>query len=165
MLAAALVPACAAAVLLAGGTAVAAVSFDVETGEGFAGRKDVRSAFGWSTAEFRDRAGELSFAYVDAKRYRVTCSSGGRTETVRPHTANERHVTDKPRRDGGTLVGFDLVGYAGGTSSTNLFQEEGERCGGTDAKGDFNGVWGPVEQTSEILGLVVRYRGQQRLLT
>jgi hypothetical protein len=159
------VPACAAAVVLAGNPAVAAVAFDPETGHGFAGRKDVRTAFGWTSAQLRDRAGALSFAYVDAKRYRVACRAGGRTDTVTAHEAHEKQVRDRPRREGRAVLGFDLLGYAGETSSTDLFQVEGEPCRGSDSRGDFTGVWGPVEQTSATLGLVVRYKFQERLLT
>jgi hypothetical protein len=158
------VPAC-AVVLFTGGSAAAVVHFDPESGKGFAGRADVRAAFGWTYKQVRDRAEELTFAYVDAKTYEVACRSGQRVESFTAHTSDEKIVRSKVRWRAAALRGFGFSGYGGRTSSTDLYQEEGRPCEGTDGGGTFSGTWGPVEQTDTTLGLVVRYRDQQRLLT
>ncbi|HSK25425.1 MAG TPA: hypothetical protein VK894_00765, partial [Jiangellales bacterium] len=53
-----------AALVLSGGVAQAAVTFDAATGEGFVGKGDVQLALGYNNKQLQDNAGSLEFAAV-----------------------------------------------------------------------------------------------------
>lgn len=53
-----------AGALLASSLAGAAVAFDPETGEGFVGKGDVQTAFGWNNKQLQDNLGGVEFSYA-----------------------------------------------------------------------------------------------------
>lgn len=126
-----------AAITLTAAPAAAAVSYDPGSKIGFAGREDVRRAFGWSDAELAHRASGVSFEqdFWTDDTYAVTC--GAKTFPVVHHREFGRFdLADTvvrggkrtPAGYGGRLTGFRITGARSGISGTSVAPAAGQPC-------------------------------------
>jgi hypothetical protein len=119
----------AAASLAAAAPASAAVTFDPSTGSGFVGKGDVQVALGWNNKQLQDNAAGVSFTYetTTVQETSWTCvnqNNGHVQERSRTTTATVSGVASSVARENskgkdGAVTGFDLNGYAGGSSSNS----------------------------------------------
>jgi hypothetical protein len=107
-----------ALVLAVIGTAVAAVTFDSETGTGFVGKGDVQLKYGWNNKQLQDNAASVSFRYNAEVVEEVswTCTKDGETNSQqrqRTTTNSTAGVLSHIARERNQITGFVLSGYAG----------------------------------------------------
>lgn len=139
------------ALALACATALAAATFDADTGPGFVGKGDVQDAFGWNNAALRNNAAGVSFSYEATTTYAALCTfttgDGTRGEQTHYvphtiglaigssvlHTARQHHQID----------GFDLTGFGESFTETGTIPVVGNPCMGNPGHG---GVWTSVER-------------------
>lgn len=117
--------AAAAATALISTAAVAAVTFDAETGTGFVGKGDVQLALNLNNKQMQAQASSLSFSYSDTAEYDVYCS---KTLSNKKETWTMYHTYDRDRSVSGQVAydprvrnqvtGFNLTGYAGAVTIT-----------------------------------------------
>lgn len=105
--------------LIAGAAAVdAAVSFDAATGEGFVGKGDVQTAFGWNNKQLQDNADDVRFraSATIVTEVSWTCTnSNNDNEQVRERTTttSTSGVVTSVARLRNQVTGFTLGGYDG----------------------------------------------------
>jgi hypothetical protein len=110
--------------------ALAAVTFDSESGEGFVGKGDVQTALGWNNAQLQANANGLVFAYGTSTTVAQECR-----DNVNPNPGQPQWVYDTrtdTRSVGNTVAydarkqnqvsGFFLIGYSGETTSSGSLQ-------------------------------------------
>lgn len=111
--------------------AMAAVTFDPETGTGFVGKGDVQDAFGWNNKALQDNANLVTFTYITTDKYVVT-ETWATGNPDNPKSLNSHEVTVKktvsvngvvngdPRQVKGQnqFTGFDLNGFIGTPDKT-----------------------------------------------
>ncbi|MFI7494481.1 hypothetical protein ACH9D2_07145 [Kocuria sp. M4R2S49] len=98
--------------------ALAAVTFDPATGNGFVGKGDVQLAFGWNNKQLQDNAGQVDFEAVTESTTvgTWTCDrdAGPQTqERSRTTTTTTSGVVDAIARERNQITGFTLSGYSG----------------------------------------------------
>jgi hypothetical protein len=139
----------ASAGLLAAGLAIApagaAVTFDSSTGEGFVGKGDVQTAFGWSNSQMQANFNGVSFQYTEKGKYKVTCEvirdnkkepyTDWHTNTV--NTKIDEEVAFDPRKRN-QMTGFILTGY--GSTSTQGAPVVGDVCTAHGVTGELSAV-------------------------
>ena len=117
--------------------AAAAVTYDPETQIGFAGRAEVRDAFGWTDAMLAARAADVVFDHDFWTDDTYTVSCGGIAFPVVHHSVYGRFdlsVTLAHREGrgapayGGKLIGFRLARATSGISGTSVPPAVGRPC-------------------------------------
>jgi hypothetical protein len=103
--------------LLSAGTALAAVTFDPETGTGFVGKGDVQDVFGWNNKQLQDNAGSVQFRFVSEEVTETTWTcdrdAGPQTqERTRTTTTTTQGVVSSTARERNQITGFNLTGYS-----------------------------------------------------
>jgi hypothetical protein len=155
--------ACAAATF----TAYAAVTFDATNGEGFVGKGDVQTAFGWNNAQLQSvDLTRVAFSYIEEEVVIQECMTTGRTSTStgfrRKSTAvnNEVNVGARTNKKD-AITGFNLLGFGVVDSDTvQWVGPNGETSG--NACPDGSSPNGPEVVVSSTSGLFVEYPGEIR---
>jgi hypothetical protein len=101
------------------GLAVAAVTFDPATAQGYDAKSDVQTAFGWKDQTVQANAGRISFHLVQRVSASWSCVVDG---VVQPMLAEIEStspvasalVTTASKRGKPALSGFSLTGFAAG---------------------------------------------------
>lgn len=102
----------------------AAVTFNAADGTGFVGKGDVQLVYSWNNKTLQDNAGSVGFRaaseVVTEVSWVCTNSKNDNTqEKERKTTTTVEGVVDSISRDKkGQITGFNLIGYAGGTTET-----------------------------------------------
>ena len=148
-----------AAMMLAATAAIAAVTFDPETGEGFVGKGDVQLAFGWNNKELQTNAKNVSFTYEETGEYTLLCQNPDRIDRRTGQPAQqefknrvgtvESSLQGDPRQTKGQnqFTGFNLSGITG-TEVT------GQECpGGFPTELSRT----PQEGAGTVVGLIAHY--------
>ena len=146
----------------------ASVIFDSETGEGFVGKGDVQTAFGWNNAQLQKNAGGVTFTYNKTDKYDVTCewdtTTGGKDpKTIHHEVTNRKNskvdagVLFEARKNS-QITGFNLNGF-NNESNSQAIPAVGDSCpnGG-------DGIVTDVDSISSEGGLFVNYGGTSVLL-
>lgn len=108
-----------AAVVMTATAAGAAVTFDPATGEGFVGKGDVQTAFGWNNKQLQDNASGVDFeaTTVTEQESTWTCDRDAGPQAQERHnttTTTTQGVVTKIHRDNKKqITGFILDGYEG----------------------------------------------------
>jgi hypothetical protein len=108
-----------ALVVIGAGVALAAVTFDPDTGTGFVGKGDVQLAFGWNNKEIQNNAGAVTFQATSTEVTEVSweCTNTNNEviqERARTTTTETQGVVSVVTRDNKKQVtGFNLTGYSG----------------------------------------------------
>ncbi len=158
-----------AAAALACAAALATVTFDTSTGNGFVGKGDVQSAFGWNNADLQARAAGVTFTYEFTDSYTAVCTwtTGEGTPGERVHNVShttgvaiDDNVTYRPRVHM-QIDGFILTGFEG-TFDSGEVPVVGGPCPGNPGTG---GVWTSVTSNGGGQGgLYVNYGGTKVLI-
>jgi hypothetical protein len=124
------------------GTASAAVNFNEHTGEGFAGKGDVQTVFGWNNGQLQANASGTDFVYRSTTTYDVECAvngllSGGLRITRTDDYAVDADVANTARLQQ-QVSGWYLNGFSGSMSNApqlgvdcSLLNPGGNPVGGT----------------------------------
>jgi hypothetical protein len=159
------------ALALVSSVAVAAVTFDPETGTGFVGKGDVQLAFGWNDAALQAKADGVTFSMEATTNYEAVCTFttgegtlGQKTHNV-PHTSGisiDSSVSSATRRGPvGQVTGFNLLGFGTTSVDSGSIPVVGGPCPGNEGHG---GIWTSVTQSGNGEGgLYVNY-GDQKVL-
>jgi hypothetical protein len=118
-----------AAVLVTGGVAAAAVTFDQTGGTGFAGASDVKAALGLGNAKLDRKASEIQFRRLTITTAEITwvCGyfptpEGPPAKTIDREElfigTSAQSVSDTVARSDGAPSGFNLTGYSGDPTGT-----------------------------------------------
>ena len=104
--------------ILFSGAALAAVTFDPETGTGFVGKGDVQDVFGWNNKQLQDNAASVQFrassTVVTERSWECTNSNNQNVqERERTTTTSKQGVVSKIDRVKNQITGFNLTGYDG----------------------------------------------------
>jgi hypothetical protein len=110
-----------AALLVVGmvaGMAFAAVTFDADTGEGYVGKGDVQTAYGWNNKQLQDNAEGLTFTYEASGEYTLVCSrthpqQGYQEQTFKDRVFSITGSVDYDPKKQNQISGFNLSGYVG----------------------------------------------------
>jgi hypothetical protein len=148
-----------AAVLLSATAAVAAVTFNPETGEGFVGKGDVQTAFGWNNKQLQTNASGVTFSYNATETFDAVCTwvtgegtRGEKTHNVtkeRSATVNSSIAYDPRVKN--QITGFNLTGL--GTTTGDPAPMVGDACSGGPNGGNLTSV----ELVSSSGGLYANY--------
>lgn len=155
------------AALAFAGVAAATVTFDPSSGNGFVGKGDVQTAFGWNNATAQAQANNVSFSMsqVTSTDYAVTCEWDTGTIHLVHHVQTTQHsVSDtlaydvtKANRSNpqGSLTGYNLTGLGTGTTtpSGDPIPAVGEDCPGNSGLGPITDV--EIASSSSVGGLYV----------
>jgi len=152
------------ALMAAAGLASATVTFNPETGTGFAGKGDVQLAFGWNNAQLQARAAGVTFTYVASEVYTAVCTWTTGEGTRGEQTHNVGHTTTVgvagtiayDVRVRNQITGFNLTGFSGTPTSTGSVPVVGGVCPGNQGT---DGVWTSVSLTSSSVALNAVYSG------
>jgi hypothetical protein len=110
-----------ALVLTVVGTAVAAVTFNAETGFGFAGKGDVQMTLNWNNKQLQDNATSVRIraTTVSGTEQSWTCEKDNENTQVRNRTSetNVSGVFTVVARERNQITGFHLNGYTNRSSS------------------------------------------------
>jgi hypothetical protein len=114
------------------GTALGAVTFDAESGEGFVGKGDVQLVYGWNNKQLQDNADKVDFRVSAVSETTWTCSRPAPTpndpdrEIVQERsqtTTIQGLVTTVARESSkgklGPVTGFNLLGYEEGSTESS----------------------------------------------
>jgi hypothetical protein len=94
--------------------ALAAVTFDPETGEGFVGKGDVQEVFGWNNKGLQDNAKDVQFRVSSGTESSWECYNSNNEKTqVRSQSVTFEGVFDSESRTHKQVDGFNLLGYDG----------------------------------------------------
>ena len=109
------------ALLAMAGSAAATVTFDPATGTGYVDKTDVQAAFGWKDQTFQANAKKVRFHGVHVTSWTWDCLIGGESVTFVGDVQSSRAVELEALgtavgRTVRAVTGFDLNGFAGGTS-------------------------------------------------
>lgn len=152
------------ALMAAAGIASATVTFNPETGTGFAGKGDIQLAFGWNNAQLQARAAGVTFTFVAAEIYTAICTwtTGEGTRGERTHnvghsaTVGVAGTVAYDARVRNQITGFNLTGYSGAPLSSGSVPVVGAACPGNPGT---DGVWTSVSLTSSTVALNAVYSG------
>jgi hypothetical protein len=75
---------------------MAAVVFNPATGEGFVGKGDVQSAFGWNNARLQSNAGGVTFTFGAEVEQSVVCQHETGSQTLTRHGTRSGSVDSSP---------------------------------------------------------------------
>ena len=150
--------------IAAAGIASATVTFQPETGVGFAGKGDVQLAFGWNNAQLQSRASGVTFTFEASETYTAVCTwtTGEGTRGERVHNVNHKRSVGVfgsvayDARVRNQITGFNLTGYAGNPVSTGEVPVLNGACPGNAGT---DGVWTSVSLTSSSVALNAVYSG------
>ena len=154
------------AALVVVGSALAAVTFNPETGEGFVGKGDVQTALNFKNAQMQAAHKEVTFKYVATATYAFDCEwwtgpehNLKRHETTLEAQTNVNASVASDSRKTGQWTGWNLLGYPDGGGPTPVAQPTDADCGaeGNEMKSI---VPGSVELIGTSGGLVAVY-GEQ----
>lgn len=155
-----------AASALISSAALAAVSFDANTGSGFVGKGDIQLLYGWNDQALQRNASGVTFSYNADEHYSYDCTftvEVGRDRVREPRTqtrgtsttVNSSVAYDTRKNNQGKITGFNLNGF-GTTTATGAAPVDGGSCPG----GPFNdGTISNVVLTSSTGGLSVTWSG------
>lgn len=149
-----------AAAALISTSAIAAVSFNYDTGTGFVGKGDVSVLYGWNNAQAKANmtADTLSFYTLSSSEVEATCewTTGVKKKTthrkVRKIAVIDANAVtfDVRNNKNGTVTGINLLGYGADLGSTTDAPEVGSVCLG-DGNED-NGANGIITSVVEVPG-------------
>ncbi|MCK8434742.1 hypothetical protein G3I77_17460 [Streptomyces sp. D2-8] len=156
----------AAAVVLATGPALAAVTLDPATGTGFVGKGDVQTVFGWNNKQLQANATGVSFSYDATTLYSAVCewSTGVGTKGQKTHTITLKRqaavssAVAYDARERNQVTGFNLLGYTS-TSTSGTVPSVGQPCVGNEEGINHNGTWVSVDETGSTGTLSVSHAG------
>lgn len=156
------------ACLVAVAASVSAATFDPVSGAGLLSVGDVQAPFGWTDAQFQERAPAVTFRYRTAGRYSAVCSwllpQGGVGEELRhPSFAWEGPLTSALRfhtQQRGRIDGFQLLGF------TQTPNDPTTPVGGTPCPGPGGllGTWSNVTPQVQSRALIARFGGVDAVL-
>jgi hypothetical protein len=112
---------------------MAAVVFNPATGEGFVGKGDVQSAFGWNNARLQSNAGGVTFTFGAEVEQSVVCQHETGSQTLTRHGTRSGSVDSQVQHHARThqqIDGFLLTGY--GDVSEDFGDWENETGPGND---------------------------------
>ncbi|HVM53172.1 MAG TPA: hypothetical protein VM262_08240 [Acidimicrobiales bacterium] len=114
----------AAGVLVVGGIAGAAVTFDPDAGSGFVGKGDVQLALGWNNKTLQDNAASVQFRFGGEEITEVSwvCTNTNNENTqerARTTTNDTQGVVASVARERNQVTGFHLTGYSGSVTSSS----------------------------------------------
>lgn len=106
-----------ALVAIGAGMALAAVTFDPDTGTGFVGKVDVQLAFGWNNALLQKNASDVTFQATSTVVTEVSwiCTNDmneNTQERARTTTTEIQGVVSNIARERNQITGFNLTGYS-----------------------------------------------------
>ena len=103
-----------AAMVLAAVPAFAAVTFDPNTGIGFAGKGDVQTALGWNNQQLQQNADQVQFQAINVSEQTWECTNPNNEHIQqRLDTTTQQQVVDSTARVKNQVTGFNLNGYTG----------------------------------------------------
>jgi hypothetical protein len=145
--------------------AVAAVSFDTNTGNGSVDSRDVRLALGWTEARLQERMLGVTFVFQGLQSVTAVCSwtapGGLRGEDRRSLTKNTRSsLLSVPRfsvRNPKQIEGFTLSGYGRVLDQSDPVPVPGQPC---VSGGGYPGAWSVVIPMSRSGRLFVESEGK-----
>lgn len=156
------------AALAMSSAALAAVTFDAETGTGFVGKGDVQLAFGWNNKAAQDNANAVSFTFETETAYIATCewdTVAGKSGNVIHHEVNLRrntalnsNINSDPRKTG-QYTGYNLSGFGATTTSGQSVPTVGGACPGNNP-----GIVTEVQELGNTGGLFVHFNGMSAQL-
>lgn len=160
--------AAASAALVFGGVAQA-YTMD-ETGNGFVGKGEIQTPFGWNNAKLQANAAGVTFGYNTTENYSAVCTwiTGAGTRGERTHTVTHTSATSVAgavsydARVRTQITGFTLTGFAGAPVVTGEVPVVGGACPGSDGT---SGTWSAVELLDSTSGLYAYYGDLSTLLT
>lgn len=139
------------------------VSFDSSTGQGFVGKGDVQTAFGWNNAQLQANAGALTFTYVETATYEAvaewtTGPSHNRTthEVTQTRSSSVKGSVLFDARKQTQITGFNLTGLGEVVVSGGPIPTVGSPALGIGT----NAIWTSVTQISSTTGLFVQFGDQ-----
>jgi hypothetical protein len=138
--------------------AFAAVTFNYQTGEGFVGKGDVQTAFGWKNATIQKYATGVEFEWVTSSNYTAVCTwtTAEGKPGEKEHNVNHKQkiavkgtVNGDPRQTKGQnqFTGFILSAWNSEVDliTTGTVPVVGEPCMGNEGHG---GTWSSVSDPS-----------------
>jgi opacity protein-like surface antigen len=104
--------------------AIAAVTFDADTGTGFVGKGDVQMALNMNNRQLQDSADTLEFTYnattvVETTWDCVNSNNQNIQERSRTTTSSTVGVVDVVARERNQITGFNLKGFDGTPTATS----------------------------------------------
>ncbi|HEX6282351.1 MAG TPA: hypothetical protein VFZ67_09005 [Nitrososphaera sp.] len=109
--------------------AQAAVTFDPETGEGFVGKGDVQTFFGWNNKQLQDNAQSIEFRAIVETENTWTCDRDAGPQTQeRNNEVTSQQVVDTIARERNQITGFNLEGYTGDSAVVSRDGPATESC-------------------------------------
>jgi hypothetical protein len=107
-----------AGLMLVATAAMAAVTFDPDTGEGFVGKGEVQTAFDWNNRQLQQNADAVQFRVESEVVTEVSwiCTNSNNQQTQereRTTTTSVQGVIDTIGRERNQVTGFILTGYEG----------------------------------------------------
>ena len=155
----------AALVLSAAAPAMAVAVYDAETGIGTVGKGDVQVPFGWNNATLQNNAAAVTFTYVEAIEYDVTCKQQIEVTEINPANGKEQkkkvnvfntsdasaavvYDTTKATKNNpnGSVTGFKITSTT--LASSGAAPVEGSACSMDDGT---SGKISAVEATGEAV--------------
>jgi hypothetical protein len=101
-----------AAMLVASTAAIAAVTFNPETGEGFVGKGDVQTALGLNNAQLQNA--QITFRALKVTEHTWTCDRDGGPQTQERATeTTAQQLVSSTARVKNQITGFNLIEYSG----------------------------------------------------
>jgi hypothetical protein len=151
-----------AAMMLAATAAIAAVTFDPATGNGFVGKGDVQLAFGWNNKELQANAKNVSFTYEETAEYTLLCK---KDDFIHPRTGVVTPGEEKEFKNRVQSVESSLAGDPRQTKGQNQFTGfnlsgiTGTEVTGQDCPGGFPTELSrtPQEGAGTVVGLIAHY--------
>lgn len=110
-------------------TAYAAVTFNPETGEGFVGKGDVQTFFGWNNKQLQDNAKNIQFRAIVETVNEWTCDRDAGPQTQeRNNEVSSQQVVTTVAREKNQVTGFNLEGYSGTPTEISRDGPQTESC-------------------------------------
>lgn len=110
--------------VLSGALAIAAITFNPDTGAGFVGKGDVQFTFGWNNAQLQNNAANVRFQAVSTVETEVIwiCTNTNNQNTQereRTTTTTIAGLVESVARERNQITGFNLSGYDGPPTSSS----------------------------------------------
>ena len=138
-------------------SALAAVTFDSETGEGFVGKGDVQQVFGWNNKQLQENADAIQFRLNSSEETTWTCyNSHNEKEQNRQNTSTIEGVVTAVERTRNQVTGFILEGYDGDVTQ----ETTGQNLLSCPSGADWSLVEDSVQTTQTGGGLQVSNDGE-----
>jgi hypothetical protein len=144
----------AAALVFSASAAQGAVTMNSD-GVGFVGKGDVQMAFGWNDRALQANAGGVTFNYVLAESFAITCSwtTGEGTKGEKTHHVDRTTTAsvigtlayDTRKNKNKDVTGFILDGFGTMTTSGEV-PEIGDTCLGAGAGATVTAIETPVDE-------------------